>query len=81
MIADIRQMIEDGRLAPGAKLPSTAVLMEIYEVSQSTVFNAMQALAEAGLIETVAGGARYVVGGQRAADGSTADLSLFRRSE
>lgn len=45
---DIREQIADGRLAPGAKLPSTQELAERYEVRPSTVRQAITLLTEAG---------------------------------
>lgn len=45
---DIREQIADGRLAPGAKLPSTQELAELYEVRPSTVRQAITLLIEAG---------------------------------
>ena len=77
IIADIRRQIEVGILRPGSRLPSTAKLMEIYKVGQSTVFNAMQALMHAGYVTTVHGGARYVTGEPRSE--RTVDLTPFKK--
>lgn len=60
MIASIKLKIDTGEWAPGARLPTTSQLMRMYDVSQSTVANAMSTLIEMGLVVGVAGGARYV---------------------
>lgn len=57
IIADIRARIADGRLAPGAKLPSTPELVEQYgylsptgRVSAGTVREAINKLIEDGAL-------------------------------
>ncbi|GGU92172.1 hypothetical protein GCM10010182_04180 [Actinomadura cremea] len=47
---DLRQQIGDGRLGPGAALPSTARLREQYEASAGMVKSAISVLRTEGLI-------------------------------
>ena len=47
---DLRQQISDGRLPPGAALPSTARLREQYEASAGMVKSAISVLRTEGLI-------------------------------
>lgn len=57
---DLREQIIDGTLAPGTRLPTLADLMERYEVSERTAFQAAQVLLTEGLI-TSKPGSRYLV--------------------
>ena len=47
---DLRQQINDGRLAPGHSLPSTARLCEEYDVSAGVVKAAISVLRTEGLV-------------------------------
>ncbi len=47
---DLRQQINDGRLAPGQSLPSTARLRERYDVSAGVVKAAISVLRTEGLV-------------------------------
>ncbi|WP_433228983.1 winged helix-turn-helix domain-containing protein [Actinomadura formosensis] len=47
---DLRQQINDGRLAPGQSLPSTAQLREQYEVSAGVVKAAVSVLRTEGVV-------------------------------
>lgn len=48
--SDLRNQIQDGRLGPGALLPSEPELAREYEVSRQTARSALQALEQEGLI-------------------------------
>lgn len=60
IVADIRSQIEDGRLRPGARLPTVAELRAIYDCSTTAVRNAMLVLRSDGLIEGRQGKGVYV---------------------
>jgi GntR family transcriptional regulator len=48
--ADIRRQIQEGRLAPGALLPSETEVAREYNVSRQTARSALQALEHEGLV-------------------------------
>ena len=48
----LRAQIEDGRLAPGDRLPSITDLSQTYEVALTTVRKALDALKAEGLVVT-----------------------------
>jgi DNA-binding GntR family transcriptional regulator len=50
--ADLRTQIEDGRYAPGDRLPSNAVLRAAYSSATETVRRALAVLRDEGLVET-----------------------------
>ena len=52
--------IESGKLAPGQKLPSEAMVVKRYGTSRITVGRAMRELQQRGLIDRVAGSGSYV---------------------
>jgi GntR family transcriptional regulator len=60
LAAAIRQQIADGMLAPGARLPSIAVLRRDHGHSRQTVGKAMHVLEDEGLIYRVPGLGYYV---------------------
>ncbi|MDQ0830653.1 DNA-binding GntR family transcriptional regulator [Streptomyces achromogenes] len=56
----LRKQIQDGRLAPGAKLPSARDLQAHYGIANSTAQNALRVLKEEGLIYSVQGRGVFV---------------------
>jgi GntR family transcriptional regulator len=48
---DLREQIQDGRLQPGAKLPTKREMCARYDVSSQTIESAMLVLKTEGLIE------------------------------
>jgi DNA-binding GntR family transcriptional regulator len=60
MKASIRALVASGEWGPGTKLPSTRELMATYDVSQSTVFLAMQELQAEGIVDSRWGESRFV---------------------
>lgn len=56
----LRRQIQDGRLAPGAKLPSARELQEQFGIANSTAQNALRVLKEEGLIYAVQGRGVFV---------------------
>ena len=56
----LKEMILEGVLAPGVKLPSTRELSRLARVSRNTVILAYQFLEDDGLIETVRGRGTFV---------------------
>jgi GntR family transcriptional regulator, transcriptional repressor for pyruvate dehydrogenase complex len=54
--------IRDGSLAPGAKLPTEAAVMEEFGVSRTVVREAISRLQASGLVETRHGVGTFVVG-------------------
>lgn len=61
VVDDVKRRILDGELAPGAKLPSEAELIERYRVSRTVVREALQRLQASGLIETFQGRGSFVL--------------------
>ncbi|MGW1407498.1 GntR family transcriptional regulator [Streptomyces sp. NPDC002403] len=57
---ELRKQIQDGRLAPGAKLPSARDLQAQYGIANSTAQNALRVLKEEGLIYSVQGRGVFV---------------------
>lgn len=58
--AELRAAIENGDLAPGAKLPSETELMATYSVSRGTAREAFALLRAAGLVEARRGAGVFV---------------------
>jgi DNA-binding GntR family transcriptional regulator len=58
----IREQIADGKLAPGSRLPSIAVLRRAQGHSRQTAGKAMRVLQDEGLIYRVPGLGYYVSG-------------------
>ncbi len=56
----IRARIEAGEFKPGERLPTTDQLTRDYQVSESTVYNAMEILRAMGIVRGQQGEARYV---------------------
>jgi DNA-binding GntR family transcriptional regulator len=56
----LRDQISTGDLAPGARLPTQAVLSEQYEVSRIVARKALDLLEAEGLIDRVQGGGAFV---------------------
>jgi GntR family transcriptional regulator len=59
---DFRRAIASGKLEPGAKLPSTAALRQLYGASPDTIQDATRRLKAEGLVVGYAGRGIYVVG-------------------
>ncbi len=58
--AILRGQIEAGELAPGARLPSIAGLVQEYGVARETAAKALRLLVSEGLAEVVPGWGTYV---------------------
>jgi len=58
---DLRQKIESGELAPGAKLPNELTFREEYDASRNTIRDAIKWLTTRGLVETKPGQGTFVV--------------------
>lgn len=56
----IREQIRAGKLAPGAKLPTTEQLIQLYKVGYGTLRTALMDLEREGWIEGRQGEGRYV---------------------
>jgi len=60
-LADLlRQQIESGELAPGARIPSVLSLAQEYELAAGTVRKALAQLQREGLIESRVGWGTFV---------------------
>lgn len=57
---DLKAKIEDGRLAPGTKLPSLRDLADQYEIAPMTAQNALRLLREQHLVATHRGRGTFV---------------------
>lgn len=62
IVDDIVQQINDGRLRPGDKLPSTRDLAAHYNVSTSTIDRVFTVLEYLGCVEGQPGKGRWVKG-------------------
>ena len=51
VFARLKALIETGELQPGDEMPSERMLMERFQVGRPAIREAMQALANMGLIE------------------------------
>ncbi len=60
LYAGLRQMILDGRLASGSRLPANRVLAQDMSLSRNTVATALQQLLAEGYVETRRGDGTYV---------------------
>lgn len=60
LAAIIRNRIESGELAPGARLPGIIALAGEYEIAPITVRKALDILKDEGLIEGVSGLGTFV---------------------
>lgn len=60
IISEILEKIQSGQYPPGAKLPSSRELCEMYGASQTTVLAALEWLKATGYVQGVAGSGRYV---------------------
>lgn len=60
IVAQIKALIADGRLKSGDQLPSERELSEMFQVSRTSVREAIRALESMGLIETRSGEGTYV---------------------
>jgi len=58
---DLRDQIENGRLDPGAQLPTELELRERYEASRNTIRDAIKRLTSLGLVVTRPGQGTFVV--------------------
>ncbi|MDN5916094.1 MAG: GntR family transcriptional regulator [Pseudonocardia sp.] len=72
-IADqLRDLIREGVLKPGAMVPSELALVEQHGVARGTVRSALALLVDEGLIEVVPGQGRRIVGEPTDGEASTA---------
>lgn len=80
--ADLRSQIERGDLSPGAQLPSSARLQEIYSVSNTVIRDAVKELRRAGLVVGQQGKGVFVQEPDRTASDDGSPLpDLERRLE
>ncbi len=60
IVSQIRELIADGRLKSGDRLPSERELSEMFQVSRASVREAIRALESMGLIEIRSGEGTYI---------------------
>ncbi len=60
IIKQIISQINTGKLKPGSRLPSERELMELFQVSRSSVREALHSLSMIGLLETYPGAGTFV---------------------
>lgn len=60
LVNDIKNKIISGELSPGEKLPSENELLDLYNISKTTISKSMQILANEGYIVTVPRVGNYV---------------------
>ncbi|MDE8649903.1 FadR/GntR family transcriptional regulator [Rhodococcus qingshengii] len=61
VLADLQQLIADGELHVGARLPSEVALCERYAVSRTVVREALRSTGTLGLTETRSGSGTFVI--------------------
>jgi GntR family transcriptional regulator/MocR family aminotransferase len=59
--AALERAIQDGRLPPGSRLPSTRAAANLFSISRTTVLTAYETLAAEGLIESAVGSGTRVL--------------------
>lgn len=67
LVQALGERIREGRLPPGAKLPTEAAIMEEFGVSRTVVREAISKLQTAGLVETRHGIGSFAVGPEQGA--------------
>jgi len=72
--ADLRERIERGEHAPGARLPSEAALVRHHHTSRDTVRRALASLRAAGLVTVVQGKGWFVRGDTPEANRTSQDV-------
>lgn len=60
IIAELRNLIESGQIAPGSKLPGERTLAEMLQVSRPSLREALRALSYLGIIENRHGEGTYL---------------------
>jgi len=60
IVAQLREMIDQGQLKPGDRLPPERHLAEMFAVSRTTVREGIKALAESGVLESRQGAGTFV---------------------
>jgi GntR family transcriptional repressor for pyruvate dehydrogenase complex len=60
IVEQIKQLILDGQIKPGDKLPSERLLVESFKVSRASIREALSALEMMGLIEVKTGEGAYI---------------------
>ena len=60
VLAQMKEMIMEGKFSVNSKLPSENELAEIFQVSRSPIREALSVLAASGIIESRQGGGSYV---------------------
>jgi DNA-binding GntR family transcriptional regulator len=60
LAAILREEIQSGKLPPGRVMPSETTLMQEHDLSRGTVRKAIDALAQAGLVNRVQGRGTFV---------------------
>jgi GntR family transcriptional repressor for pyruvate dehydrogenase complex len=60
IVAQVKDLIADGKLRPGDQLPSERELSETFQVSRTSVREAIRALESLGFIETKQGEGTYI---------------------
>lgn len=66
VIEQIRQLVVDGELHPGDRLPPERILAQSFGVTRSVVRQALQALGERGIVESRQGDGTYLMAEGRA---------------
>jgi GntR family transcriptional repressor for pyruvate dehydrogenase complex len=60
IVAQVKELIADGKLRPGDQLPSERELSEMFQVSRASLREAIRALESVGLIEIRQGEGTYI---------------------
>ncbi|MBI4310919.1 MAG: FadR family transcriptional regulator [Chloroflexi bacterium] len=60
VVAQLRELIRDGKLLPGQRLPSEREMAQRFQVSRASVREAVRALEQEGLVATRSGAGTFV---------------------
>ena len=71
IVADLRDQIETGTLAPGDRVPSTREITQRWGVAMATATKALTALRQEGIVRPIPGVGTVVGGRHRGRSGSS----------
>ncbi len=79
IVAQLKELIADGKLRPGDQLPSERELSEMFQVSRASVREAIRALESMGFIEIRQGEGTYIASSVETLLASVASALLHQR--
>ncbi|MEE8224579.1 MAG: GntR family transcriptional regulator, partial [candidate division NC10 bacterium] len=79
IVAQVKELIAEGKLKPGDQLPSERELSEMFQVSRASVREAIRALESMGFIEIRQGEGTYIASSVETLLASVASALLHQR--